>query len=88
MWLNVFMQELIDVARSKPVSGPVRVSCMVLISLLFLTGLTGLFLLVFVIEGQSLLRRGFFLVVGLIILVYYLRFFHAVVSRRKDREKP
>ncbi len=87
MWLEVLLRELIDVAQAERVSRPARILCIALISLVFLMGIASLFLLVFVIEGQSLLRRGVFLMVGVSILAYYLQFLYTVVGRRKGGKK-
>ena len=62
MWLDLLFQGCMDAAQSKQVSKPVRVFCTVLISLVFLIGIVSLFLLTFVIEGQSFLRRVAFFV--------------------------
>ena len=86
MWMDVLCQGMIDLAQSERVSKPVRIFCVILISLTFLVGIAGLFLLAFVIEGQSLLRRGIFLLMGLAILVYYLHFLNILV--RKGGKKP
>lgn len=86
MWMDALFQGIIDLAQSKRVSRPVRILCTCLISLMFLIGIAGLFLLVFVIEGQSLLRRGIFLLMGLAILTYYLHFLSILV--RKGGKKP
>ena len=86
MWMDVLFQGMIDLAQSERVSKPVRIFCVILISLTFLVGIAGLFLLAFVIEGQSLLRRGAFLLMGLGILAYYLHFLSILV--RKGRKKP
>lgn len=86
MWLDVLFQGVIDLAQSEQVSRPVRILCACLISLVFLISIVGLFLLVFVIEGQSLLRRGAFLLMGLGILAYYLHFLRILV--RKGGKKP
>lgn len=86
MWLDVLFQGVIDLAQSEQVSRPVRILCACLISLVFLISIAGLFLLVFVIEGQSLLRRGIFLLMGLAILPYYLHFLRILV--RKGGKKP
>ena len=86
MWLDVLFQGVIDLAQSEQVSRPVRIICACLISLVFLISIAGLFLLVFVIEGQSLLRRGIFLLMGLAILAYYLHFLRILV--RKGEKKP
>lgn len=88
MWLETLLQGCIDLAQSEQVSGPVRIICIILISLVFLIAIVSLFLLVFVVEGQSLLRRGAFLLMGLGILAYYLQFLSAVVRRRKDGKRP
>ena len=86
MWLDVLFQGIIDLAQSKRISMPVRILCTCLISLVFLIGIAGLFLLVFVIEGQSLLRRVAFLLMGLGILAYYLHFLRIFV--KKGGKKP
>ena len=85
MWLDVLFQECMDAAQSERVSRPVRILCIVLVSLVFLIAITGLFLLVFVI-GQSLFRRGIFLIMGIIALASYLHFLSAIV--RKGGRKP
>ena len=86
MWMDALFQGIIDLAHTKRVSRPVRILCACLISLVFLISIVGLFLLVFVIEGQSLLRRMVFLLMGLAILVYYLHFLNILV--RKGGKKP
>ena len=86
MWMDALFQGIIDLAQTERVSRPVRILCACLISLVFLISIAGLFLLVFVIDGQSLLRRGIFLLMGLAILVYYLHFLSILV--RKDGKKP
>ena len=62
MWLDLLFQGCMDVIQSEQASKPVRVFCTVLISLVFLIGIVRLFLLTFVIEGQSFLRRVAFFV--------------------------
>lgn len=84
MWLDSLFQGCMDAAKSERVSKPVRIICITLVSLVFLIAISGLFLLVFVIEGQSLLRRGIFLIMGMIALASYLQFLNAIV--RKGRE--
>lgn len=86
MWMDALFQGIIDLAQTERVSRPVRILCACLISLVFLISIAGLCLLVFVIEGQSLLRRGVFLLMGLAILVYYLHFLNILV--RKGGKKP
>ncbi len=86
MWLDLLFQGCMDAAQSEQVSRPVRILCIVLISLAFLIAISGLFLLVFVIEGQGLFRRGIFLAMGIIALAGYLQFLKAIVRRR--RKKP
>lgn len=86
MWLDLLFQGCMDAAQSEQVSRPVRILCIVLISLAFLIAISGLFLLVFVIEGQCLFRRGIFLAMGIIALAGYLQFLKAIVRRR--RKKP
>lgn len=88
MWLEALLQTFIDLAQSEQTSRTIRVICTILVSLLFLIGIASLFLLVFVIEGQSLLRRVAFLLLGLGILAYYLQFLKAVADRRKRAKKP
>ena len=86
MWLDLLFQGCMDASQSEQVSRPVRILCIVLISLVFLIAISGLFLLVFVIEGQGLFRRGIFLIMGIIALAGYLQFLKAIVKRR--RKKP
>ena len=86
MWMDALFQGIIDLAQTERVSRPVRILCACLISLVFLISIVGLFLLVFVIEGQSLLRRVVFLLMGLVVLVYYLHFLNILV--RKGGKKP
>lgn len=87
MLFDVLFQRCMDSVQSERISGPVRIICIALISLLFLIGITSLFLLVFVIEGQSFLRRIGFLLLGLGILGYYLQFLKTVMGRRKGEKK-
>lgn len=86
MWMDALFQGIMDLAQSKRVCKPARILCACLISLVFLISIAGLFLLVFVIEGQSLLRRGIFLLMGLAILAYYLHFLN--IFMRKGGKKP
>ena len=86
MWMDALFQGIIDLAQTERISRLVRILCTCLISLVFLISIAGLFLLVFVIEGQSLLRRGIFLLMGLATLVYYLHFLNILV--RKGGKKP
>lgn len=86
MLMDVLFQGIIDLAQSERVSRPGRILCVCLISLVFLISIAGLFLLVFVIDGQSLLRRAVFLLMGLAILAYYLYFLSILV--RKGGKKP
>ena len=72
-----------DAAQSEQVSRPVQVFCIILVSFVFLIAISGLFLLVFVIEGQGLFRRGIFLVMGIIALAGYLQFLKAIVRKRR-----
>lgn len=88
MWLEALLQAVMDVAQSEQTSRTIRIICMLLISLLFLLVIASLFLLVFVIEGQSLLRRVAFLLLGLGILAYYLQFLKSVMDRRTREKKP
>lgn len=85
MWLDFLFQSCIDVAQSEQVSKTVRVFCTALISFVFLIAISGLFLLVFVIEGQGLFRRGIFLVMGIIALAGYLQFLKAIVRKRRKK---
>ena len=79
MWVNPLLQALIDAAQSEQTSRTIRIVCTILVSLLYLIGLACLFLLVFVIEGQGLFIRGFFLVMGIIVLADYLKFLKAIL---------
>ena len=85
MWLDLLFHGCMDAAQSEQVSKPVQVFCTVLISFVFLIAISGLFLLVFVIEGQGLFRRGIFLVMGIIALAGYLQFLKAIVRRRRKK---
>ena len=87
MWVNPLLQELIDAAQSEQTSRAIRIVCTILVSLLYLIGLACLFLLVFVIEGQGLFIRGFFLVMGIIVLAGYLQFLKAIVRRRRKKSE-
>ena len=87
MWLEALLQAFMDVAQSEQTSRTIRIICMILVSILFLLGIVSLFLLVFVIEGQSLLRRVAFLLLGLGILAYYLQFLRTVMSKRRSEKK-
>ena len=87
MWLAVLLQEFVEVAQSEQSSRLVRVICAVVISLVFLIAITSLFLMVFVIEGQSLFRRGIFLIMGAVALVHYLQFLNVIV-RKGGRKLP
>ena len=85
MWLDLLFQGCMDATQSEQVSRPVRVFCIALISFVFLIAISGLFLLVFVIEGQGLFRRGIFLAMGIIALVGYLQFLRTIVRKRKKK---
>lgn len=85
MWVNPLLQALIDTAQSEQTSKTIRIVCTILVSLLYLIGLACLFLLVFVIEGQGLFIRGFFLVMGIIVLADYLKFLKALVRKRRKK---
>ena len=87
MWLEVLLQEFMDVAQSEQAARTVRILCTILISLVFLIVITSLFLLAFVIEGQSLLRKSTFLLMGLGALAYYIQFLKTVLGRRKEKKK-
>ena len=85
VWVNPLLQALIDAAQSEQTSRTIRIVCTILVSLLYLIGLACLFLLVFVIEGQGLFIRGFFLVMGIIVLAGYLQFLKAIVRKREKK---
>lgn len=88
MWLEALLQAFMDVAQLEQTSRTIRIICTILVSILFLIGIASLFLLAFVIENQSLLRRCAFLLLALGILAYYLQFLKTVMSRRKGEKKP
>ncbi len=88
MWLDVLFQGCLDAAQSQRLSRPARILCIALISLVFLIAIAGLFLLSFVIEGQSLLRRVGFLLLGLGILGYYVQFLKNFLGGKKGEKKP
>ena len=81
-WLSFLFQRCMDGAQSEQVSRPIRILCIMLISLVFLIVIVSLALLVFVIERQSLFRRGIFLIMELLMLAAYLQFLHAIVRNR------
>ena len=87
MWLDLLFQGCMDAVQSEQISKPVRVLCIVLISLIFLIGIVSLFLLTFVIEGQSFLRRVAFLLLELGITGYYIRFLKMVMRGSKGEKK-
>ena len=87
MWLDVLFQRCMDAVQSERISGPIRVICIVLISLVFFIAIVSLFLLTFVIEGQSFLRRVAFLLLELGITGYYIRFLKTVTRGRKGAKK-
>ena len=60
MWLDLLFQGCMDAVQSEQVSRTIRILCTALISFVFLIAISSLFLLVFVIEGQGLFRRGIF----------------------------
>ncbi len=70
MWLELLFQGAIDAARSKWVSKPVRISCIIFVSLVFLIAVAGL-LLACVVEDQSLVKRGVYLILGIGAAIYY-----------------
>ena len=71
--------------RYGPVGADLQDNPNCLVSLLYLISLACLFLLVFVIEGQGLFIRGFFLVMGIIVLADYLKFLKALVRKRRKK---
>lgn len=91
MWLEMvletLLQGLMDGAVSERVSKRIRILCILLISILFLTLVALLFLVTFQAEEISLLRRGIFLIMGMVILANYLRFLKTVMGRRKRQKK-
>ena len=87
MWLDLLFQGCMDVVQSEQVSKPVRVFYTVLISLVFLIGIVSLFLLTFVIEGQSFLRRVAFFLLELGITGYYVRFLKTIMRGSKGEKK-
>lgn len=90
MWLEFVLDLLfhgtMDAATSERLSGRSRILCLLLISALFLTVITCLFLAAFLPGDQSLLRRAGFLFLGLGILLNYLKFLKSAV--RKGGKKP
>lgn len=87
MWLDVLFQRCMDAVQSERISGPIRVICIALISLVFLIAIVSLFLLTFVIEGQSFLRRVAFLLLELGITGYCVKFVKTVVRGRGGKKK-
>ena len=87
MWFDVLFMRCVEAAQSERVSKPVRILCIALTSLVFLIAITCLFLLVFVIEGQSFLRRSAFFLFGVGILCYYVQFLKTVLGRNTKEKK-
>ena len=86
MWLDLLLQGCMDAAQSEQVSRTIRILCTALISFVLLIAISNLFLLVFVIEGQGLFRRGIFLVMGIIALAGYLQFLKVIVRKRRKKQ--
>ena len=90
MWLEFVLDLLfhgtMDAAASERLSGRSRILCLLLISALFLTVITCLFLAAFLPGDRSLLRRAGFLFLGLGILLSYVKFLKSAV--RKGGKKP
>lgn len=87
MWTKSLWQVFLDLAQSEQVSRPIRITCIVLLSLGFLICIAGLSLLVFADETQSPFRKGVFLIIGIAILACYLQFLNTIMRRRKDGTK-
>lgn len=87
MLLNTLFEEIIDVAKSEHTSLPVRICCVAVTSLVFIIAIASLFLVAFVIEGQSLLRRIGFFLLGSGALGYYLDFLRHVMRRNEHENK-
>lgn len=85
-WLAFLLKRCMDAAQSGQVSRPIRILCIILISLVSLIIISSLALLIFVIERQSLFKRGIFLIMEILALASYLQFLHAIV--RKGGKKP
>lgn len=73
MWLNVLFQGLIEGMVWEKISKPVRILYTIVVSVVFFVGIASMFLLTFLVEGQSPIMRGVWLVFGICLLVYYLR---------------
>lgn len=85
MWLDLLFQDCLDAVQSEQVSKPVRVLCTALISLVFLIAISGVLLLVFVMEGQGLFRRRIFLIMGMTALACCLKILKAIVRKRRKQ---
>ena len=90
MWLEFVLDLLfhgtMDAAASERLSGRSRILCLRLISALFRTVITCLFLAAFLPGDRSVLRRAGFLFLGLGILLSYVKFLKSAV--RKGGKKP
>lgn len=87
MLLSTLFEEIIDVAKSEQTSLPVRICCVGVTSLVFVIAIASLFLVAFVVEGQSLLKRIGFFLLGSGALGYYLDFLRHVMRRNEHENK-
>ena len=87
MWLKVLLEEFMDVAQSEQTSRTVRIICTIFVSLVLILGIACLFLLAFLIEEAGLFRRTVSLILGIVILAYYVYFLKIVLRRIRNIKK-
>ena len=91
MWLELVLgmlfQGAMDGAVSEQISRRTRIFCIIFSSLRFLLVILCLFVGAFLVEDQSLVKRGTILVIGLGILAYYLHFLGTVIGRKRGRRR-
>lgn len=86
MWLNALFQGLIEGMAWEKTLKPVRILYTIVVSVVFFVGIASMFLLTFLVEGQSPIMRGVWLVLGIGMLVYYLRLVKTVVVQMRTTE--
>lgn len=83
MWLNALFQGLIEGMVWEKTSKPIRILYTIVVSVVFFVGIASMFLLTFLVEGQSPIMRGVWMVLGIGMLVYYLRLMKTVVVQMR-----
>lgn len=85
MWLSDLLQVLIEVVQWEQTPKPIRIFGAVGVSLMFFIGMGSMFLLAFLVEGQSLVMRGVWLILGIGMLLYYLYWMKSMCFKGKNR---